>query len=397
MSVVSPVFQYILNNIYYNYIYKVYIHISFIHSEPENTRKRRKKSRQEKQKREPKRKKSKKAKQATRISSESDSDTEDSAMSAKKRRRKTHKRNKNKRAAGLTQESSTSESDSDTASSPADMEATEEASNWHRINEVWDKESRPKTLQNKSIVNKMSMQEIFQLHSMFVQNEKSASKDSTARQDEIPDRISFKAKKDDGVKRLHPARWLRLPFADPSTYYDQVPVKHHRKYRNINLEFAGGANKVSDKVILNMHDRRHSLELKHFLSENTNIASKPIKEVRRQEKDGVVSFQDYSWEEPQSMRQVLEAIENYRTCLTLLWPWDQTGNIIGRLLLRYRNIQASPDPKVKVAVTSTYFDKVKNTFLFAICRYYIFRPNCKKFSNLLFNAFNFYSITGKLN
>ena len=232
-------------------------------------------------------------------------------------------------------------------------------SNWARLREVWELESRPKALQNKKTVNNMSMQEIFQLHSMYAHNEKVTAKETTAKQDELPGKTSFRAMKDDGVRRLHAARWLRLPFSDPSSYYDQVPVKHSKKYQNLNLEFARGANKISDKVILNMQDRRHSTELKHFLSENTNVASKPIKEIRRQEKEGVVSFQDYSWEEPQSMRQVLEAIENYRTCLTLLWPMDQSGNIMGRLLLKYRNIQASGDPRVKVAVVSTYFDKVQ--------------------------------------
>lgn len=205
----------------------------------------------------------------------------------------------------------------------------------------------------------MTMQEIYQLHSMYMQNEKATAKETTAKQDQIPSKISFKAGRDDGMKRLHPARWLRLPFSNPETYYDQIPIKHNRKYRNISLEFSGGANKISDKVILNMHDRRHNLELKHFLTENMNITGKPIKEVRRQEKDGVVSFQDYSWEDPQSMRQVIEAIENYRTLLTLLWPMDQTGNIIGRLLMKYRNIQASNDPRTKVAVVTAYFDKAQ--------------------------------------
>ena len=289
-----------------------------------------------------------KSKKRRRESSSSDqSDTE--SLPSSSRRGKTSRKKKRKEM------SPSSQSDTD----PSSSESEEDNSNWSRINEVWDKDSRPRSLQNKNIVNAMSMQEIYQLHSMYVHNEKSATKDATAKQDEIPGKVSFKAQMDDGIRKLHPARWLRLPFSEPSTYFNQVPVRHTKKYRNLSLEFSGASNKISDRVILNMHDRRHCLELKHLLSENTNVASRPIKEIRRQEKEGVVSFQDYGWEEPQSMRQVLEAIENYRTILTLLWPADQTGNIIGRLLLKYKNIQAASDPKVKVAVVTAYFDKVQ--------------------------------------
>ena len=54
-----------------------------------------------------------------------------------------------------------------------------------------------------------------------------------------------------------------------------------------------------------------------------------------------------------------EAIENYRSVLQLLWPMYQTGNIIGRLLLRYWYVSAANDPKLKVAVICTFFNKVQ--------------------------------------
>ena len=58
----------------------------------------------------------------------------------------------------------------------------------------------------------MSMQEILQLHSMYAHNEKVGVKETTVKQDKLPRKISFKAMKDDGVSRLHTARWLRLSF-----------------------------------------------------------------------------------------------------------------------------------------------------------------------------------------
>ena len=54
-----------------------------------------------------------------------------------------------------------------------------------------------------------------------------------------------------------------------------------------------------------------------------------------------------------------EAIENYRSLLQLLWPMDQTGNIMGRLLLRYWFISAAQDPKVKIAVICAFFNSVQ--------------------------------------
>ena len=53
------------------------------------------------------------------------------------------------------------------------------------------------------------------------------------------------------------------------------------------------------------------------------------------------------------------AIENYRSLLHLLWPMDQTGDIIGRLLLRYWHISATNDPKLKVAVICAFFNAVQ--------------------------------------
>ena len=59
------------------------------------------------------------------------------------------------------------------------------------------------------------------------------------------------------------------------------------------------------------------------------------------------------------MLQVQEALENYRTLLHLLWPMDQTGDIMGRLLLRYWYVSAAQDPKLKVKVICAFFNSVQ--------------------------------------
>ena len=54
-----------------------------------------------------------------------------------------------------------------------------------------------------------------------------------------------------------------------------------------------------------------------------------------------------------------DALETYRTLLHLLWPMDQTGNIMGKLLIRYLYISATQDMKVKINVISDYFNTVQ--------------------------------------
>ena len=56
---------------------------------------------------------------------------------------------------------------------------------------------------------------------------------------------------------------------------------------------------------------------------------------------------------------MLNALENYRSVLQHLWPYDQSGNIIGKLLLKYRHISVAQDQKTKVAVVTSYFNNVQ--------------------------------------
>ena len=72
----------------------------------------------------------------------------------------------------------------------------------------------------------------------------------------------------------------------------------------------------------------------------------------------MVSSSDYSWDKASSMRQVLNGIENYRSCLHHLWPVDQTGDIIGKLQLKYRHIAVTSDQKTRVAIVTTYFNHI---------------------------------------
>ena len=125
------------------------------------------------------------------------------------------------------------------------------------------------------------------------------------------------------------------------------------------MEFSGCEAAVSDKTIMLMHDRRNAVELKYFMPENSAVTSKPMNKITRNSGAEIVTLEDFDWANPVSMRQVQEAIENYRSVLHLLWPMEVTGDLVGRLLLRYWWIAASNVPKVKVAVVVAYFNKIQ--------------------------------------
>ena len=69
-------------------------------------------------------------------------------------------------------------------------------------------------------------------------------------------------------------------------------VKHEHKYKNLALEFGGCNSNIADRTI------------KHFMSQNSSVASQPMKEIRRKEDEELVTLSDYNWAVPQSVRQV---------------------------------------------------------------------------------------------
>ena len=80
----------------------------------------------------------------------------------------------------------------------------------------WDLESRPMHLRNPDVVRDMSYQDLDIQYSRFQkQQEDDNSKHSLLKKDVLPPRVKFPEGKDDGQRKLHPARWLRLPFTEP--------------------------------------------------------------------------------------------------------------------------------------------------------------------------------------
>ena len=63
-------------------------------------------------------------------------------------------------------------------------------------------------------------------------------------------KIKYKKFTDDGVKKLHEARFAPLPTGDPQTWADQVPVKRDQVMKNLYMAHYGmGHGQVDTKTI----------------------------------------------------------------------------------------------------------------------------------------------------
>ncbi len=67
-----------------------------------------------------------------------------------------------------------------------------------------------------------------------------------------PRKIKYKKFSDDGVKRLHPARFNPLPTGDPQSWADQNPVK--KVMKNLYMAHYGvGHGQVDTKTIVKVY------------------------------------------------------------------------------------------------------------------------------------------------
>ena len=176
--------------------------------------------------------------------------------------------------------------------------------------------------------------------------------------DTLPGTTSFKEGKDDGIKKLHPARFLRLPLSNPKKWWGKVPSSRSHRYRNIPLKFTGCHGQVSEKTIEAAHDRANAHQLKHFYGQNVTVSSKPFKKFERKDEDGVSTITDYLWEDPATLGQVQDAIINYQAVTQQIWPYDLTPTILSKVLIKYKWIQNGETHKDKVQAATSFFNSV---------------------------------------
>lgn len=233
-------------------------------------------------------------------------------------------------------------------------------STWELIRDVWPKEMRPPTLQDKEKVNRLSVDTIRSLHKLHKETEKARKGENheTMTRDQKPRSREYQRQKDDRDKRLHDASWERLPISDPESWYPKTPTSRSQIYRNMQLEFTGSDGCVADNILVSMHDRTMPLKLKNFLTENANVGSRPHREVKKWEDGELSTVVDFAWDNPASLQGIQEAYINYMCIMGNLWPFDETAHSMLRLMTRYRWAASAPELKTRAKILTDFFEKV---------------------------------------
>ena len=283
---------------------------------------------------------------------------ERSRHAGKSKSKKKDKRKKTSHAPPPPTSESSSNSSSDSTSSDDDDQ--DPGSNWNILYSIWPVERRPIALQNKAKFNEMTLNHLLSLAQFDRENAKSIESDlsSSYNRDKKPLAVKYTGAKDDGFKKLHPARFERFPLADVKDWWKKVPRVRSHQYKNLPLQFSGTHNKVTLRTIQLMHDRTKVLNFKHFHSGNINVGSKPIQKIEKRDDNGVCSSLDFNWEAPVNLAQVSDALLNYCTILLHLWPLDQTGLIILRLVNKYNYFPCANSLAQRVSLVSTFFNTV---------------------------------------
>ena len=166
---------------------------------------------------------------------------------------------------------------------------------------------------------------------------------------------------DDGYyRKLHPARWRRIPHGPAKKWWAQVPVNRDEEgiCLDLPLEYVGMQNLVAPKTIAYMHERTYPVKLKNLLSENVNISSKPRKKIERLEEGEITNITDFWWADVASLFAAQEAVLNYCGVLQIMWPVDATGSMLMRVFTKFRWISSTSDESMRVAIVTLFFNAV---------------------------------------
>ena len=228
------------------------------------------------------------------------------------------------------------------------------------LEDVWDVEKRPEKYRDEEYVNAIPMETL--RHLIAINQSENSSKPADNFEILVKDRkpkpVSFKAATDDGEKMLHPARYLRLPTAKHDEWYFKMPQERRETYISMDLDFCGADDKVADATISNLHNRKKPLMLKHFLSQNVAVASRPKKEIRKLEQEGITNTTDWNWFTPGDLSEVQEAIMNFASVNHYIWPLDCTGLSMLRLLTKYKWVSNCKNYKLRTEIITSFFNKI---------------------------------------
>jgi hypothetical protein len=198
------------------------------------------------------------------------------------------------------------------------------------LEELWPAEDRPAKLRSKKGVAKYKkMSKLLQLKEQFViERQKKGIGSVLFGKDRKPKSKKFKAMKDDGEKKLHPARFIGLPRVDPGQYWSQVPMETSEIYRHLPLQHLG-VEGVQESTIVKMHNRRVPVEMEGL------------------------------WKDCKDLKQVQLAMFNYIAVLRSLHPGDYSGLVMQRVLIEAGwGEHFGTNDKQRVGLARRFFDDV---------------------------------------
>jgi hypothetical protein len=202
------------------------------------------------------------------------------------------------------------------------------------MNEMWPIERRPHHLQNRKIVQKLSLGKLMRYKEIY---EKEAEKQGMGAalygKDMKCKKTTFKRCSDDGVQKLHKARFCRMPLAQPKKYYKQVPKRRQEIFRHFPLEHYGADNQVTEQVIVRMHDRQVPVDLDSFV------------------RAGYLKGGDlcYMW--------LQQGLLTYAAIMHSIWPLDYTPHVILRIMAECKwGEAAGGDRKSQMELVKKFFN-----------------------------------------
>ena len=140
----------------------------------------------------------------------------------------------------------TVEKSDDTADSSSEPESSAEESEPEtevakpkrkRPSDYIAKKDRPHNLKSDRKLNELNLEEAIQICKLSA---KRAKMDTTSMDaDDKPEKKTFQKFKDDGLSKLHPARFERQPVAPPSQWWSQVPIRRTSVIKKIPLRHLG--------------------------------------------------------------------------------------------------------------------------------------------------------------
>jgi hypothetical protein len=141
------------------------------------------------------------------------------------------------------------------------------------MEDSWPVENRPERLRRVKALLSLTVDGFLKLKKQIEKEEerKNLGEEACAK-DGLTRTVRYKAKKDNGKKKLHLARWNRQPLVPPEEFYAKVPKKRETVIRNFPMEHYGITSQVPDLVLGHMHNRCVKVSLDSFVKSSYKAA-----------------------------------------------------------------------------------------------------------------------------